>query len=186
MPSGLISTSSGSTSARRISATSLGNGAAESPWKERVQSIFSSGGESGERGASARPVLEMLVVVWWVGVGARMRAVRSSVVGVLAGAVDEEVDVFAGRVGVEGMGVLGAVRVAGLLLLVMDLVRARMCCVVDREVNLDGSLVKLVDSNSRRERRICDEAMVMVWLRMVRCWIFSCGESSTSRLYNVT
>jgi hypothetical protein len=97
----------------------LGNGAAESPWKERVQSIFSSGGESGDRGASARPVLEMLVVVWWVGVGARMRAVRSSVVDV--GAV--EVDGLAGRVGVDGIGGLGAVRVAGLLLLlvVMDL-----------------------------------------------------------------
>lgn len=118
MPSGLISTSSGSTSARRISATSLGNGAAESPWKERVQSIFSSGGESGERGASARPVLEMLLVVWWVGVGARIRAARSSVVG--AGAVEvEAVDGFAGRVGVETIGGLGAVRVAGLLLLLV-------------------------------------------------------------------
>lgn len=123
MPSGLISTSSGSTSARRISATSLGNGAAESPWKERVQSIFFSGGESGERGASARPVLEMLLVVWWVGVGARIRAARSSVVG--AGAVEvlevevEAVDGFAGRVGVETIGGLGAVRVAGLLLLLV-------------------------------------------------------------------
>jgi hypothetical protein len=119
IPSGLISTSSGSTSASRISATSLGNGAAESPWKERVQSIFSWGGESGESGASARPVLEMLVVVWWAGVGARMRAVRSSVAG--AGAVGEGLDGFAGKVDVDGMGGLGAVRAAWLLLVVTDL-----------------------------------------------------------------
>jgi hypothetical protein len=51
---------------------------------------------------------------------------------------------------------------------VIDLVRARMCWLVDREVSLDGTFVKFVDSTSRRERRICDEAMVMVWLRMVR------------------
>lgn len=37
----MISTSSGSVGARRISAVSLGNGSALSPWKDRVQSILS-------------------------------------------------------------------------------------------------------------------------------------------------
>lgn len=74
MPSGLISTSSGSVSARSISAASLGNGAAESPWKERVQSIFSSGVVSSSRGLSNSPVLEMLGVVGCVGVGERIFA----------------------------------------------------------------------------------------------------------------
>ena len=54
-------------------------------------------------------------------------------------------------------------------MVVIDLVRARMCWVVVREVNLDVTFAKFVGSTSRRERRICDEAMVMVWLGMVRC-----------------
>lgn len=45
----------------------------------------------------------------------------------------------------------------------IDLVRERMCWLVDREVSLDGTFVKVVDSTSRRERRICDETMLMVW-----------------------
>lgn len=69
MPSGLISTSSGLVSARRISATSLGKGSAERPWKERVQSIFSAGVLSSSSGLSDKPVLEMLDVVALVGVG---------------------------------------------------------------------------------------------------------------------
>lgn len=58
-----------------MSAASLGNGAAERPWKERVQSIFSSGVVSSSRGLSARPVLEMLGVVGWEGVGERILAI---------------------------------------------------------------------------------------------------------------
>lgn len=69
MPSGLISTSSGSVSASRISAASLGNGSADRPWKERVQSILSSAGLSSSRGLSDRPVLEMFSVVARFGVG---------------------------------------------------------------------------------------------------------------------
>lgn len=69
MPSGLISTSSGSVSASRISAASLGNGSADRPWKERVQSILSSAGLSSSRGLSDRPVLEMFSVVARLGVG---------------------------------------------------------------------------------------------------------------------
>ena len=73
MPSGLISTSMGSVSARRMSAASLGNGAAERPWKERVQSIFSSAGSSSSTGLSDRPLLEMFSVVARSGVGAETR-----------------------------------------------------------------------------------------------------------------
>jgi hypothetical protein len=73
IPSGLISTSSGAVSARRISAASLGKGSAESPWNERVQSIFSSGAASSSRGLSASPLLEMLSVVVRFGVGAATR-----------------------------------------------------------------------------------------------------------------
>ena len=97
MPSGLISTSSGSVSARRISATSLGNGSAERPWNERVQSIFSAGVLSSSSGLSERPVLEMLGVVALVGVfcvaisAARAAAgVRVGVGEVGFGAVDVE------------------------------------------------------------------------------------------------
>lgn len=73
MPSGLISTSSGAVSANKISAASLGNGSAESPWNERVQSIFSSGAVSSSSGLSASPLLEMLSVVERLGVGAATR-----------------------------------------------------------------------------------------------------------------
>lgn len=73
MPSGLISTSSGSVSLSRISATSLGKGAALRPWNDRVQSTFSSPLISSSRGLSDRPVLEMLSVVWWFGVGLGIR-----------------------------------------------------------------------------------------------------------------
>lgn len=79
IPSGLISTSSGSVGARRISAASLGKGAALSPWNERVQSIFSSDADSSSSGLSERPVLEMLGVVGWLGVGATMPEARSAV-----------------------------------------------------------------------------------------------------------
>ena len=68
MPSGLISTSSGAVSESRISATSFGKGAALSPWKDRVQSTFSSPLISSSSGLSDSPVLEMLLVVWWFGV----------------------------------------------------------------------------------------------------------------------
>lgn len=53
-----------------MSAASLGNGSAESPWKERVQSIFSSGALSSSSGLSESPLLEMLSVVGRLGVGA--------------------------------------------------------------------------------------------------------------------
>lgn len=54
MPSGLISTSSGSVGASRMSAHSFGKGVALSPWKERVQSMRSSVGFVGEGGVSRR------------------------------------------------------------------------------------------------------------------------------------
>jgi hypothetical protein len=76
IPSGLISTSWGSVSANRISAASLGNGAAERPWNDRVQSIFSSGAVSSRRGLSARPLWEMFSVVGRFGVGADTRVVE--------------------------------------------------------------------------------------------------------------
>lgn len=82
MPSGLISTSCGSISARRISAASLGKGSALSPWKDRVQSIFSSGAFSSSSGLSSRPVLEMVSAVGRCGTGAVVRFV-----GVSAGMV---------------------------------------------------------------------------------------------------
>lgn len=46
-----------------MSAASLGNGAAERPWKERVQSILSSVAFWTSRGWSESPLLEMLSVV---------------------------------------------------------------------------------------------------------------------------
>lgn len=73
MPSGLISTSMGSVSARRMSAASLGKGAADRPWKERVQSILSSAGDSSSRGLSESPLLEMFSVVARSGVGLETR-----------------------------------------------------------------------------------------------------------------
>lgn len=73
MPSGLISTSWGSVSARRMSAASLGKGAAERPWKERVQSIFSSAGLSSSSGLSESPLLEIFSVVARLGVGDETR-----------------------------------------------------------------------------------------------------------------
>ena len=91
MPSGLISTSWGSVSARRISAASLGNGAADRPWNERVQSIFSSAGVSSSRGLSDSPLLEMFSVVARFGVGDETRDA-----GVLA-VDDGEVFVGAGE-----------------------------------------------------------------------------------------
>ena len=57
----------------------MGKGAALSPWNERVQSIFSSDADSSSSGLSERPVLEMLGVVGWLGVGATMREARSAV-----------------------------------------------------------------------------------------------------------
>lgn len=51
----------------------MGNGAAESPWKDRVQSIFSSGAVSSSSGLSASPLLEMLSVVGRFGVEAETR-----------------------------------------------------------------------------------------------------------------
>ena len=80
MPSGLISISAGSASARRMSATSLGKGSAERPWNERVQSIFSSGAVSSSRGLSASPLLEMLSVVGRLGVPADTRDAGEEVV----------------------------------------------------------------------------------------------------------
>lgn len=99
MPSGLISTSSALVSARRISATSLGKGSAERPWKDRVQSIFSAGVLSSSSGLSDKPVLEMFDVVALVGVG--WEAIDSAraaagdgveVVGLGFGVVGVEVD----------------------------------------------------------------------------------------------
>lgn len=87
MPSGLISISPTSAGARRMSATSFGNGSALRPWKERVQSIFSSAGVSSSRGLSERPVLEMLEVVGCEGVTlvARSDAAGEVVVDVSVG-----------------------------------------------------------------------------------------------------
>lgn len=81
MPSGLISISAGSASARRMSAASLGKGAAERPWNERVQSIFSSGADSSSSGLSPSPLLEMLSVVGRLGVGAETRVVAEGAGG---------------------------------------------------------------------------------------------------------
>lgn len=64
----MISTSSGSVSASRISAASLENGSADRPWKERVQSILSSVGRSSSRGLSDKPLLEIFSVVARLGV----------------------------------------------------------------------------------------------------------------------
>lgn len=97
MPSGLISTSSGSVGARRMSAHSLGKGVALSPWKERVQSMRSSVGFAGEGGVSRRSLR--------VGV----------VLGVEVEEDEEEVVVGLGGVSVDVV----EVEVAGLVLLVV-------------------------------------------------------------------
>lgn len=69
MPSGLISTSSGSVGARRMSAHSFGKGVALSPWKERVQSMRSSVGFAGDGGWSRRSFRVGVVFVEAVEVG---------------------------------------------------------------------------------------------------------------------
>lgn len=61
-----------------MSAASLGNGSADRPWKERVQSIFSSGADSSSRGLSESPLFEMLSVVGLLGVGAVNRGGRGA------------------------------------------------------------------------------------------------------------
>lgn len=99
MPSGLISTSSGSVSASKISATSLGNGAALRPWNDRVQSTFSSGCTSSSSGLSDSPVFWILSVVGWEGVGAATLLAREFDAEV-EGA--EVVDAGAGLVGFAG------------------------------------------------------------------------------------
>lgn len=83
MPSGLISTSSGSVGASRISAASLGNGSALSPWKDRVQSIFSSGDVSSSNGLSLSPVFEIFAVVGCLGVSDAICDARSVAFDVL-------------------------------------------------------------------------------------------------------
>lgn len=108
MPSGLISTSCGSVSASKMAAASLGKGSAERPWKERVQSIFSSGAVSSSRGLSERPVLLMESVVGRLGVWGGIRGGCVVVFGVVLLVL---LVVFCGRVKLEliarlGMGVL--------------------------------------------------------------------------------
>lgn len=97
MPSGLISTSSGSVGARRMSAHSFGKGVALSPWKERVQSMRSSVGFAGDGGWSR----------------------RSLRVGVVFGVEVEEVDVV-----VVGLGAVDVVEVvaAGFAVLLLVVV----------------------------------------------------------------
>lgn len=57
MPSGLTSTSSNGIGCSSVSAASLGNGSADRPWKEVVQSTlsFCRSPSSSARGASSRP-----------------------------------------------------------------------------------------------------------------------------------
>lgn len=84
MPSGLISTSSGSVGARRMSAHSFGKGVALRPWKERVQSMRSSVGFAGDGGWSRRSFrVGVVFVVEEVAVG--LGAVDVDVVEVVAG-----------------------------------------------------------------------------------------------------
>ena len=77
IPSGLTSTSSGSSGCRSTAAASAENGCADSPWYDRVQSTYpgpscgerdeasAEGVSRSEAGASLRPVLEMS----WIGGG---------------------------------------------------------------------------------------------------------------------
>ena len=67
---GLISTSSGSTGASKISAASLENGSVDNPWKDLAQSTFSPVPSSRRvSGASLKPDLEMEVFWGLVAMG---------------------------------------------------------------------------------------------------------------------
>ena len=62
MPSGFISTSSGSSGLSRISAVSLENGSTDRPWKELVQSTCDGSSSVSFIGWSERPVVRDVVL----------------------------------------------------------------------------------------------------------------------------
>jgi hypothetical protein len=87
MPSGLTSTSSSLIGASRISATSLGNGALDRPWKLRDQSTCGSFGSVADSGASGRvsTMALLLAIVRLVSGGGVAAVERDDVLVLLAG-----------------------------------------------------------------------------------------------------